>query len=480
MILSLYRQGKLPASGRCSATRCGTSPTTSRSSGACCSSSPRRSPRSGRRRSARSCASSWPRLWSSSSVHRGLPAGRGRRPQSSRVHAVHRVHRRPPPRWAPGLAALQRGRPNPLPWLAELRTSACEQNFFEGRVTEYQQAAVAGRSSPTRSSRTHALRLPRDPAVTSSSSARPHCRARSVPTIDVGRRARRVRDARRPALTTACSADRSSTWPTSSRARCRRSRSPTARPGGQHGRRPRHGRARPPPPSRGGWQDAPPDHRPRPLPRSWRPCSYRGAGQVRHRLACSCSDSRPGAAVARARRRRLIRRIGRRRGMGPAQDRGRHPHRVPVAGGGSAPAGGLAARVDERARGLGLLYVPIETVQDIVQEELVLGGHMRVAERYIVYRAERALLRARSAARRLAPVPLEARPRQWSGDDLRGASRSRRRARPGDGRGRARAGAAPVHPRGHARRGPAAARRAQREGARDATASCRGSPGASS
>jgi ribonucleoside-diphosphate reductase alpha chain len=59
------------------------------------------------------------------------------------------------------------------------------------------------------------------------------------------------------------------------------------------------------------------------------------------------------------------------------------------------PAAGLAARVDERARGLGLLYVPIETVQDIVQEELVLGGHMRVAERYIVYRAERALLRAR-------------------------------------------------------------------------------------
>jgi ribonucleoside-diphosphate reductase alpha chain len=29
-----------------------------------------------------------------------------------------------------------------------------------------------------------------------------------------------------------------------------------------------------------------------------------------------------------------------------------------------------------------------------VQEELVLGGQMRVAERYIVYRAERAALRA--------------------------------------------------------------------------------------
>ena len=42
--------------------------------------------------------------------------------------------------------------------------------------------------------------------------------------------------------------------------------------------------------------------------------------------------------------------------------------------------------------------MPIETVQDIVQEELVLAGHMRVAERYIVYRAERALLRARDGA----------------------------------------------------------------------------------
>src|SRR4029079_8436898 len=60
----------------------------------------------------------------------------------------------------------------------------------------------------------------------------------------------------------------------------------------------------------------------------------------------------------------------------------------------SEPAAALADRVSERAQGLGLAYVPIETVQDIVQEELVLAGHMRVAERYIVYRAERALLRA--------------------------------------------------------------------------------------
>ena len=83
MILSLYRQGKLPGHrARCSATRCATSPTTSRSSAGC-------------------CWSSWPRtrgIWTAD-VPRGaaradaeavalekefiarLPAGRGRRPQ---------------------------------------------------------------------------------------------------------------------------------------------------------------------------------------------------------------------------------------------------------------------------------------------------------------------------------------------------------------------------------------------------------------
>jgi ribonucleoside-diphosphate reductase alpha chain len=48
------------------------------------------------------------------------------------------------------------------------------------------------------------------------------------------------------------------------------------------------------------------------------------------------------------------------------------------------PATNLAARVAERAKSLGTAYVAIETIQDIVQEELVLAGHMRVAERYIV------------------------------------------------------------------------------------------------
>jgi ribonucleoside-diphosphate reductase alpha chain len=65
------------------------------------------------------------------------------------------------------------------------------------------------------------------------------------------------------------------------------------------------------------------------------------------------------------------------------------------------PAEAVADRVDERAHALGIAYVPIETVQDLVQEELVLGGHMRAAERYILYRAERAALRAGDTADRL-------------------------------------------------------------------------------
>jgi ribonucleoside-diphosphate reductase alpha chain len=60
----------------------------------------------------------------------------------------------------------------------------------------------------------------------------------------------------------------------------------------------------------------------------------------------------------------------------------------------SEPAAAITARVTERAETLGRPFVPVETVQDLVQEELMLAGHMRVAERYIVYRAERAMLRA--------------------------------------------------------------------------------------
>lgn len=87
----------------------------------------------------------------------------------------------------------------------------------------------------------------------------------------------------------------------------------------------------------------------------------------------------------------------------------------------SSPAASLAARVGERAHALGTAYVAIETVQDIVQEELVLAGHMRVAERYIVYRAERALLRAQDAPPAPAAIPVveDGAEVMWTGADLR-------------------------------------------------------------
>jgi ribonucleoside-diphosphate reductase alpha chain len=93
----------------------------------------------------------------------------------------------------------------------------------------------------------------------------------------------------------------------------------------------------------------------------------------------------------------------------------------------SEPAVAIGTRVNERAHALDTVYVPIETVQDIVQEELVLGGHMRVAERYIVYRAERALLRAqqlpadpqRSAPPAIPVLEADGTESSWTGEDLR-------------------------------------------------------------
>jgi ribonucleoside-diphosphate reductase beta chain len=41
-----------------------------------------------------------------------------------------------------GLQPLVGGIENPLPWLAELMDIRKEQNFFEGRVTEYQKASA--------------------------------------------------------------------------------------------------------------------------------------------------------------------------------------------------------------------------------------------------------------------------------------------------------------------------------------------------
>ena len=41
-----------------------------------------------------------------------------------------------------GLEVINPGLENPFPWLAEMMDVKKEQNFFEGRVTEYQKSSV--------------------------------------------------------------------------------------------------------------------------------------------------------------------------------------------------------------------------------------------------------------------------------------------------------------------------------------------------
>ena len=41
-----------------------------------------------------------------------------------------------------GLKPLNPGTENPFPWLAEMMDIKKEQNFFEGRVTEYQKSSA--------------------------------------------------------------------------------------------------------------------------------------------------------------------------------------------------------------------------------------------------------------------------------------------------------------------------------------------------
>lgn len=59
----------------------------------------------------------------------------------------------------------------------------------------------------------------------------------------------------------------------------------------------------------------------------------------------------------------------------------------------SSPAVDIANAVDTRVRSLGRDIVNIETVQDLVQEELMTARHFKVAEAYIVYRAHRTFMR---------------------------------------------------------------------------------------
>ena len=95
----------------------------------------------------------------------------------------------------------------------------------------------------------------------------------------------------------------------------------------------------------------------------------------------------------------------------------------------SEPAVEIAATVADRAASLGRAYISIETIQDLVQEELILSGYMKVAEGYIVYRAQRALLRAQEAARvrngagaqfaMLSVIEPDGTVAFWDGEDLR-------------------------------------------------------------
>ncbi|MDP0492233.1 MAG: ribonucleoside-diphosphate reductase subunit alpha [Verrucomicrobiota bacterium JB023] len=59
-----------------------------------------------------------------------------------------------------------------------------------------------------------------------------------------------------------------------------------------------------------------------------------------------------------------------------------------------APAQAIAHAVTEQVRGGDQAFVHIEDVQDMVQNEIMRQGHFKVAEAYILYRAERARMRA--------------------------------------------------------------------------------------
>jgi ribonucleoside-diphosphate reductase alpha chain len=93
----------------------------------------------------------------------------------------------------------------------------------------------------------------------------------------------------------------------------------------------------------------------------------------------------------------------------------------------SEPAVQIAQSVEVRVVGNRSLMLDIETVQDIVQEELMRAGHFKVAEAYIVHRARRAFLREQNEVREVEPSPFSLVEVQsndgttylWSGSDLR-------------------------------------------------------------
>jgi ribonucleoside-diphosphate reductase alpha chain len=94
----------------------------------------------------------------------------------------------------------------------------------------------------------------------------------------------------------------------------------------------------------------------------------------------------------------------------------------------SDPASAIAQRVAERASALDDVYVGIETVQDLAQEELMRGGYFKAAEAYIVYRARRTLLREQEVEAQplvqndfalIDATDDSGQPILWDGSDLR-------------------------------------------------------------
>jgi ribonucleoside-diphosphate reductase alpha chain len=100
----------------------------------------------------------------------------------------------------------------------------------------------------------------------------------------------------------------------------------------------------------------------------------------------------------------------------------------------SAPAVAIAKSVSERVHASNQAFVRIEEVQDIVQEELMKAGHYKVAEAYILFRAERASARELGGSDIIEGVPEKASGSQetlvvvkkpngetvlWDGTDLR-------------------------------------------------------------
>src|ERR1700678_533998 len=68
----------------------------------------------------------------------------------------------------------------------------------------------------------------------------------------------------------------------------------------------------------------------------------------------------------------------------------------------SPPAVAIAKAVSERINASNQAFVRIEEVQDIVQEELMKAKHYKVAEAYILFRAERALARENGSSSAVA------------------------------------------------------------------------------